>query len=462
MQDSEFNEQNEEIKKDGTGTVPVADTDVTETPAPAETETDRVDDADAAPGSENSANEKDTADTAAASEDTVPVFTWDFADVDKAARKKQRRGALVYAAIMTAAFLVCFGLLIWVVLTSPKTSQSGPCETVTVEKVIYVRDGESSGKLSIPEISAKVSPSVVGIAVKKTGGNGVGTGIIKTADGYILTNYHVIEDYTAIEVVTSDGKYHRAEYIGGNELSDVAIIKINADGLPAAEFGNSDELIVGETAVAIGTPGGLEYIGTVTTGIISAVDRSVRFYDDTGLLEKTMKLIQTSTQINPGNSGGPLINGDGKVIGINTYKITEDGFEGLGFAIPINGVLKIYDDILAGGAGTGGQIVKKAARLGIMGTAVTKGARFTYTVDGTEQIGKAEVAGVAVATVSDPGYDAATKLRPGDIITSINGKTVTGIEDIRLVIENMSPGDTVTIIAFRNGSEFTVDVLLGS
>lgn len=174
-----------------------------------------------------------------------------------------------------------------------------------------------------------------------------------------------------------------------------------------------------------------------------------------------MTLIQTSTQINPGNSGGPLINGDGEVIGINTYKITEDGFEGIGFAIPINGVLGIYDNILAGGTGIGGQIVKKAARLGITGTAVTQGVHFQYYVDGVEQLGRAAVAGVAVASISGSEYDAAAKLQPGDIITAINGRTVTAVDDIRLAIIDMSPGDSVTITAYRDGAEFTVDVILG-
>lgn len=378
-------------------------------------------------------------------------------------RKSSRRGALVYAAIMTAAFLVCFALLIAITVTAPpaETPDYTPVETVVIEKTVYVREGDSTGKLTIAEIASKVGPSVVGIGVRKKDAGGVGTGIIKTEDGYIITNYHVIEDYTSIEVFMPDGASYPAEYIGGNEFSDIAVIKIDATGLPAADFGNSDGLVVGETAVAIGTPGGLEYAGTVTTGIISSTRRTVRFYDNTtGLLQKTMTLIQTSTQINPGNSGGPLIDGDGKVIGINTYKITEDWFEGIGFAIPINGVLAIYDDILSGGSGNVGNIAKKAARLGITGAAVTKGSKFTYSDGTAERTVVAETDGIAVAS-ADPGYDAAAKLRPGDIITAINGHAVRTIDDVRTSILSLAPGDKITLTVFRGGTEMTVDVTLG-
>lgn len=182
-------------------------------------------------------------------------------------RKASRRGALVYAAIMTAAFLVCFALLIAITVTAPPAADPdyAPVETIVIEKTVYVRDGDSTGKLTVAEIASKVGPSVVGIGVRTKDASGVGTGIIKTEDGYIITNYHVIEDYTSIEVFMPDGTSYPAEYIGGNELSDIAVIKIAATGLPAADFGNSDGLVVGETAVAIGTPGGLEYAGTVTT-----------------------------------------------------------------------------------------------------------------------------------------------------------------------------------------------------
>ena len=360
-------------------------------------------------------------------------YRWSFASeaarAEKTRRSTARRGAVVYAAVMTSAFLICFALLIVVAVTAPRLPAGGttgdgtvapPEDTVVVERHIYVHDGVSSGKLSVSEINDKVSPSVVAISVRRTDGSGVGTGIIKSNDGYIITNYHVVESHVSIEVVMRDGTTHTAKYIGGNELSDIAVIKVDAGELPAAEFGDSDALVVGEPTVAIGTPGGLEYAGTVTTGVVSAVRRDVKFHDTDGLLQKTMTLIQTSTQINPGNSGGPLINGDGQVIGINTYKILGTEYEGIGFAIPINGAMKICDDIIAGKSGDDGDVASKAARLGVSGSAVTKGEEFSYYENGRKKTVKSAPAdGIVVVEFTDTKYDIASKLRTGDIIISI-------------------------------------------
>ena len=308
-----------------------------------------------------------------------------------------------------------------------------------------------------------MSPSVVAISVRRTDGSGVGTGIIKSNDGYIITNYHVVESHVSIEVVMRDGTTHTAKYIGGNELSDIAVIKVDAGELPAAEFGDSDALVVGEPTVAIGTPGGLEYAGTVTTGVVSAVRRDVKFHDTDGLLQKTMTLIQTSTQINPGNSGGPLINGDGQVIGINTYKILGTEYEGIGFAIPINGAMKICDDIIAGKSGDDGDVASKAARLGVSGSAVTKGEEFSYYENGRKKTVKSAPAdGIVVVEFTDTKYDIASKLRTGDIIISIDGTATTSIDDVRAVVARHKEGDTVTIVFIRSGSEMSADVILGS
>lgn len=403
-------------------------------------------------------------------------YRWSFASeaarAEKTRRSTARRGAVVYAAVMTSAFLICFALLIVVAVTAPRLPAGGttgdgtvapPEDTVVVERHIYVHDGVSSGKLSVSEINDKVSPSVVAISVRRTDGSGVGTGIIKSNDGYIITNYHVVESHVSIEVVMRDGTTHTAKYIGGNELSDIAVIKVDAGELPAAEFGDSDALVVGEPTVAIGTPGGLEYAGTVTTGVVSAVRRDVKFHDTDGLLQKTMTLIQTSTQINPGNSGGPLINGDGQVIGINTYKILGTEYEGIGFAIPINGAMKICDDIIAGKSGDDGDVASKAARLGVSGSAVTKGEEFSYYENGRKKTVKSAPAdGIVVVEFTDTKYDIASKLRTGDIIISIDGTATTSIDDVRAVLARHKEGDTVTIVFIRSGSEMSADVILGS
>ncbi len=381
----------------------------------------------------------------------------------------ERGGWVALSALAVFALLICLATLVALMaecgmfrrITEAVTGGSH-ANTLVTNKYIFVREDGTTGRLSIPEIADKVSPSVVGIAVKKTASSGVGSGIIKTSDGYIITNYHVTDDATEIYVITANGMNYPARYIGGNELADVAVIKIDAAGLTAAEFGDSDSLVVGETTVAIGTPGSIEYAGTVTTGIISCANRNVGFYDDSGLLQKTMHLIQTSTQINPGNSGGPLIDGDGRVIGINTYKIKSEGFEGLGFAIPINGALKVVDAILAGNDNETGGIVSLAAKLGITGMAVTRGTSFTYENESGAVMAVAEVDGVAVITIASDKYDAALKLKPGDIITSIDGICASTIDDIREAVARKTPGESVALVLVRSGSEIKLDVILGS
>lgn len=382
----------------------------------------------------------------------------------------ERGGWVALSALAVLALLICLATLVALMaecgvfrrITEAVTGGGSRADTVVTNKYIFVREDGTTGRLSIPEIADKVSPSVVGIAVKKTASSGVGSGIIKTSDGYIITNYHVTDEATEIYVITADGMNYPARYIGGNELADVAVIKIEAEGLIAAEFGDSDSLIVGETTVAIGTSGSMEYAGTVTTGIISCANRNVGFYDDSGLLQKTMHLIQTSTQINPGNSGGPLIDGDGRVIGINTYKIKSEGFEGLGFAIPINGALKVVDAILAGNDNETGGIVSLAAKLGITGMAVTRGTSFTYENESGAVMAVAEVDGVAVITIASDKYDAALKLKPGDIITSIDGIRASTIDDIREAVAKKTPGESVALVLVRSGAEIKLDVILGS
>ena len=360
-------------------------------------------------------------------------------------RKSSRRGALVYAAIMTAAFLVCFALLIAITVTAPPadTPDYTPVETVVIEKTVYVREGDSTGKLTIAEIASKVGPSVVGIGVRKKDAGGVGTGIIKTEDGYIITNYHVIEDYTSIEVFMPDGASYPAEYIGGNELSDIAVIKIDATGLPAADFGNSDGLVVGETAVAIGTPGGLEYAGTVTTGIISSTRRTVRFYDNTtGLLQKTMTLIQTSTQINPGNSGGPIVNLYGQVVGIATAKIVSEKYEGMGFAIPSATAKDIIDKQKKKG------YVEGRVKIGITGSNVSSDFASAYGVP----------KGIMVDEISKDGPCYGTELKTDDIITGVDDKEIQSFSDIYEILETHKPGDKIVIKYYRMSDQSTGEV----
>ena len=257
-----------------------------------------------------------------------PKTVWSFSEQAKkdreAAREAGRKGALVYAIVMTGLFAVCFAVLAVLLITG---FSSGNNQTVVV--------GPDS---SIADLVDSVKDSVVTISVTTEKGSGFGSGFVYTEDGYIITNYHVIDNAKSIYVICADGRELPAEFIDGDELSDVAVIKVKNLGLPKLAVGNSDNLRVGEYVIAIGTPVDTEYAGSVTLGIISGLKRTVRVYESSGLLEKSMEMIQTDTSLNPGNSGGPLFNMAGEVIGINTMKHAgsstgEISYESLGFAI---------------------------------------------------------------------------------------------------------------------------------
>lgn len=240
-----------------------------------------------------------------------------------------------------------------------------------------------SGELTPQEVAKKVIPSVVciqnyqrsnnnsmfffgGGAQSGDAGDEVspvseGSGIIATSDGYIITNAHVVEGASSLKVILSDGTSYEAQLVGSDSITDLAVIKIDATGLQAAEFGSSGDLEVGDSVMAIGNPGGLELSSSVTQGIVSALNRQIT-NSETGY---TMDCIQTDTAINPGNSGGALVNMYGQVVGINSSKIVAEGFEGLGFAIPIDDAQSVISNLKEYG------YVKDRAVLGITGQYLT-------------------------------------------------------------------------------------------
>ncbi|NLM50630.1 MAG: trypsin-like serine protease, partial [Clostridiaceae bacterium] len=220
-------------------------------------------------------------------------------------------------------------------------------ETINARKIASVEG--SSEPLSIVEIAERVAPAVVGIQnkvvyngfVTRTVNQGSGSGIIISEDGYIVTNYHVIEGASDVTVILNTGEEYKAKLVGKDSKTDIAVIKIEPDQkLTKAILGDSNSLRVGELAVAIGNPLGQQLSGTVTAGIISALDRNIKIDN------KTMNLLQTDAAISPGNSGGALVNQYGEVIGINTAKIEASGAEGLGFAIPISNAKPVIEDLI--------------------------------------------------------------------------------------------------------------------
>lgn len=303
-------------------------------------------------------------------------------------------------------------------------------------------DGVLEGEiLSVPQIYEKVSPSTVGIQSDSRFGSGIGTGIIMSEDGYIITNNHVIEDSISLTVALYDGSMYKAQVIGSDASTDLAVIKISPDDdfpLVVAEFGNSDTAIVGDVAITIGNPGGLELQGTLTGGYISAINRDI-IVDN-----RVMTLIQTDAAINPGNSGGPLINQYGQVIGINTIKISADSYEGLGFAIPITDAKPIIDELIAYG------YVPGRPSIGITGYNISK-EQAEY-----ENIPQ----GLLVSSV-DTRCDAYTKgLKVNDIIIGVNGIETVSVSEINAVKEEYRAGDSILLAVYRSGLYLEIEIEL--
>lgn len=297
--------------------------------------------------------------------------------------------------------------------------------------------------LCLQDIYSSVIDSVVSISSMTSSGTSSGTGIIMSSDGYVITNHHVITGALVISVLTNDNQEFEAALVGSDEMSDLAVLKIDARGLHAAEFGDSSKLRVGDSVVAIGDPLGVQLRGTMTNGIISAINRDLTVGD------RTMTLIQTNAALNNGNSGGPLINCYGQVIGINTVKMSSyytatASVEGLGFAIPISVAKPIIDELIENG------YVAGRPAIGISGDSLPSYYRTYYRLPD----------GVYVTSVNE-GSDAKAKgIREGDIVTAINGEKICSIDELNTVKNQYAAGDEVTLTVYRSGTYYEVTVTL--
>ncbi|MGE5328378.1 MAG: S1C family serine protease [Deltaproteobacteria bacterium] len=332
---------------------------------------------------------------------------------------------------------------------------NGLDKTATLVKKVEVEKTTSP----VVGIAEKVGPSIVGIKViykvndpfaffgdAESEAKGEGSGIIVRKDGCILTNYHVIESAyqggkqtgkVEVYLPNNNKKPISAKIIGGDAKTDLAVVKIDQDNLPVAEFGDSSQVKVGELAVAIGNPLGMEFAGSVTAGVISAVNRTI------DIDEKTLNLIQTDAAINPGNSGGALVNSAGKVIGINTIKIGSTGVEGLGFAIPINEVKPIMEELIK-------YTYVKRPLFGIGGvnidekTAQQYGLPIGVYVNQVTQFSGAERGGIQV----------------GDVIVEFGGKQVKTIQEINDIKKKYKVGDSVKVTIIRDSQKKTLSIKL--
>ncbi|MDO5125216.1 MAG: trypsin-like peptidase domain-containing protein [Ruminococcus sp.] len=318
-----------------------------------------------------------------------------------------------------------------------------------------------SDAMQITEIVKKVSPSVVGISCMTNSGTATGTGIIMSEDGYIITNAHVIDGAQAVSVVLpsnyteekddssgkldnllkkdDDDKTIKAEIIGKDIQTDIAVIKIDKKDLTPVEFGTSAEVLVGEVSIVIGNPLGFNLANTVTAGIISATDRSLTIED------RTMNLIQTDASINSGNSGGPLINAYGQVIGITSAKVASTYGEGLGFAIPIDEALPIVKDLMENGYVTG------RPTLGISGMNISEIYSQYYDIP----------RGFIVKSVQPGSAAESAGIVVDDIIIGIEGNLIESIEEFNNIKEKYKAGDKITVSLYRNEKIVDVDVILG-
>lgn len=273
----------------------------------------------------------------------------------------------------------------------------------------------------------------------------LGSGVILSGDGYILTNYHVIEGADKLQVVASGGEYE-AKVVGTDPSSDLAVIKIEASGLPAVEIGSSSDLVTGEWVMAVGSPFGLEQ--SVSTGIVSAVSRSSSSLYSSESEAIYTNMIQTDAAINPGNSGGALVDKNGKLIGINTLIASTSGSSsGVGFAIPVDYAMKIAEQIIAGQT-------PSHAQLGVSLTTVNSSVAARYNLPVSE--------GAYVTRVTSNSGASEAGITEGDIITKVGDSKVTSASDLIIAVRSHNPGDMVGVTFNRSGSEQTVDVVLGT
>ena len=326
--------------------------------------------------------------------------------------------------------------------TEPMIIMEEPMPMDLHQSPASVSNVPQDGALSLQEIYMENIPSVVSIICNSHGSSSTGTGVILSENGYIVTNAHVVEKAVSVSVLLTDNRQFYATLIGSDEVSDLAVLRIEATDLIPAKFGDSGALRVGDTVAAIGDPLGVEFRGTYTNGIVSAINRDVE------LEGRTMTLIQTNAALNSGNSGGPLINCYGQVVGINTMKIgafaSASGVEGLGFAIPSTTVKDVVDQLVKQG------YVSGRPTLGIRGEALSDFYQHFYRLP----------AGLYITSVEYDSDAYKVGIQEGDLLLSIGGTRITSYDGLRSAIFSYEVGDTVEVVIFRGGQQYLVELTL--
>ncbi len=405
-------------------------------------------------------------------------YQWDFNKYESVEqgrtqnqKKSSGKGLKVFLGIIAALVGICVISLSSVGIYKMLSGENGffPVEQEPEGTIGFIGDEEKNelpkldlqdipedstvstdGKLSATEVYKMASPSVVGIVQYQYSYSfepaGSGSGIILSEDGYIVTNAHVIDGAEMVKVVLYNEEEYEAVIVGSDKQTDIAVLKIEANNLVEAEFGDSSQVEIGETVYALGNPGGLSLQSSFTDGMISGLNRVITTDDSI----YSMTVLQTSAAINPGNSGGALINEYGQVIGITSSKIVSTDYEGIGFAIPTEQAKPIIEEIINNG------YVSGRARLGITGTTIDSVTAKYYDVP----------EGVQIITIEEDGSLFGTEAKVGDIIIAYNGEDVTRMEDLQGFLAESKPGDEVELTLYRysatrmNDRTFTVTIKL--
>ena len=329
----------------------------------------------------------------------------------------------------------------------PDTTQPAPTTSDTVLNIHSspesIENIPQAGGLSLQQIYTKAIDSVVSISCTANGGVSSGTGVVLSRDGYIVTNCHVVEDAQAVQVLFTDQRVLPAVVVGTDVISDLAVLYVEATDLQPAQFGDSGSLRVGDTVAAIGDPLGMELRGTMTDGIVSAINRDITTNG------RTMTLIQTNAALNSGNSGGPLLNCYGQVVGINTMKIgdymSSAGVEGLGFAIPSTTVKEIVDQLISQG------YVSGRPYLGIAIQDLSSIDRLYYHLP----------QGVWISAVEENSDAAAKGIAPGDLLLSVDNTRITSSDALTSLLYSYEAGDTIQVVIYRSGVQYTLELTIG-
>lgn len=357
----------------------------------------------------------------------------------------------IIVMVLIVVSLTMNGFLAYKVLGSGSSTSGGSNSNAKVEEVNY------DVKSDLTDVIAKAKESSVGVAVyQRNELAGSGSGVVYKVSGktvYVITNHHVIEGADTIEVVYANGENVKAELVGSDKYGDIAVLKMTVDfDVEPFKTGDSSLLDAGETVLAVGSPLGIEYAGTVTQGIVSAAERTISVdLTNDGNADWDMNVIQTDAAINPGNSGGALINAVGELIGITSMKYASDSIEGMGFALPINDAVNLVEEIIETG---------KVSRpvLGVSGISLDGYSSYELYMYRIETNLKQ---GIYVAEVEAGSAAAKAGIKKGDVITEFDGEEVESYKQFLGLLYSKKPGDSVKITINRSGKTSTSSVTLG-